>query len=108
MSKKSSKETGGIFSKWLIVLIILMIVIFTAVVLYISTLGMIVSDTLITCWYSFWAVELVNLCVVKVSKVRKTDELLRQPESFGDNQITTDILSGNIESSSNNIEEGES
>jgi len=81
-----------------------MIVIFTSVVLYISTLGMIVSDTLITCWYSFWAVELVNVCIVKVSKVRKPDELLRDTTTFGDNQITADILSGNIESSSNETE----
>lgn len=104
MNTKSQNNSSGLFSKWLIVLIILMIVIFTSVVLYISTLGMMVSDTLITCWYSFWAVELVNLCVVKVSKVRKPDELLRDTTTFGDNQITTDILSGNIESSSNETE----
>lgn len=93
-----NKESKGLFSKWLVVLIIVMIVIFTAVAFFFTYIDKPIDPQLIISWYAFWGVELINLCVVKVSKLKNTTDALRDADSFGDNQLTTDILSGNIES----------
>ena len=33
-------------------------------------MGMEISSTLTTCWYSFWGVEIAALSAIKVTKVR--------------------------------------
>lgn len=35
-----------------------------------------ISTTLTTCWFAFWGIEIVNLAVIKVGKIRT-------PEDFG-------------------------
>lgn len=34
------------------------------------TVGVEVSDTLTTCWFSFWGAELVSLAAIKTSKLK--------------------------------------
>ena len=103
-----NKESKGLFSKWMIVLIVVMIIVFTAVAFFFTYIDKPIDSQLIISWYAFWGIELVNLCVVKVSKITHPEDAIRDADSFGDNQITKDILNGSIETEdSSNSEDGQ-
>lgn len=85
----------GAFSKSLIVFIVSMIIIYTiADFWFLYTTGNYISDTLTTCWFSFFAVELVNLMVIKNSKLKNTYKPLhfRDKSEFGTTIITDEDL----------------
>lgn len=60
---------------------IIAIVLFTIACLFIQyRIGIEVSSTLITLWFSFWTVEIVALTGIKISKVFKNHErVLEEP-----------------------------
>ena len=61
----------GVFSKIILILIIVTILVYTGVVLFINANGGVVQSEL-TC--SFFGVELISLVVIKVTKVREEKE----------------------------------
>ena len=70
-SKSNEKSSGGLFGKGLVVLVCLMIISYLVVDLVCGfKLGQFLPDVLTTSWFAFWAIELVNLVVVKRSKLR--------------------------------------
>ena len=85
----------GVFSKSLVVFIVSMIIIYTvADFWFLYTTGNYISDTLTTCWFSFFAVELVNLMVIKNNKLKNEDKPLhfRDKSEFGTTVITDEDL----------------
>jgi len=46
-------------------------------------MGMEISSTLTTCWFSFWGAEIVGLTGIKVSKVLKTYRQENEEDSVG-------------------------
>lgn len=104
--KKNNKK--GIFSKGLIVLIVIMIVGYTLLyftMLYFTDKSP--SDVLTTCWFTFWSIELVNLVVIKRGKLIKEKELIRNASEFGQRYINPEDYTevDNSEDSNNSDEE---
>lgn len=67
MFKKSKKKVSNI----MLVLICVMIIGYTIADFFLQYYTNIeVSPTLTTAWFSFWGVELINLTVIKTSKVK--------------------------------------
>lgn len=67
MTKKSKKKVSNI----MLVVICIMIIVYTIanfVLQYFTSIE--VSPTLTTAWFAFWGVELVNLTIIKTSKVK--------------------------------------
>ena len=64
----------GVFSKVILILIIITILVYTGVVLFINANGGVVQSELTCCFYSFFGVELISLVVIKVTKVREEKE----------------------------------
>jgi hypothetical protein len=67
MANKPKKKVSNI----MLVLICVMIVAYTVadfVLQYFTSIE--VSPTLTTAWFAFWGVELVNLTIIKTSKVK--------------------------------------
>lgn len=104
---KNSKSSGGLFGKWLIVFVCSMIILYLIVDLICGfKIGQFLPDVLTTAWFSFWAVELINLVVIKRSKIRaeypdliedvpeSVNITLRSEEEFGTfNQAVNDAVS---------------
>ena len=58
-------------SKIMIVLICIMIILYTAADFALQYFSQVeVSPTLTTAWFTFWGVELVNLAIIKTSKIK--------------------------------------
>ena len=67
MTNKPKKKVSNI----MLVLICAMVIIYAAADFALQYLtGVEVSPTLTTAWFAFWGVELVNLTVIKTSKVK--------------------------------------
>lgn len=67
----------GVFSKGLIVFIIFMILGYAVADFYMQySLGVQFNDTFTTCWFAFWAVELVDLVLVRLGKLRHPQDTL--------------------------------
>lgn len=86
-------------SNKVLIVSVLAIILFTIICLGVQyQTSMEVSSTLITAWYAFWTVEIVNLTGIKVSKVMKgyggdsyeTSELEYDSES----DMTVDAING--------------
>lgn len=69
MAKKKS-----IFSKFIVVLVILLNVIFTGTILYIFSKTYSEPSALIVAWFSFTTVELWSLAGIKKAKAKKENE----------------------------------
>lgn len=70
MNDKKVKEKG-IFSKGIVLLIIVMVIgyaLLDGLLRYKVGYGF--SDTMTTCWFAFWGVELINLVLVRIGKLR--------------------------------------
>lgn len=61
----------GSYSKFIVTLVVMLNVIFTAAVLYISLKGYNAPDSLIAAWFSFTTVELLSLAYIKNQKIKK-------------------------------------
>jgi len=71
MKNTKIKEKDGVFSKGIVLLIVIMVVAYAlldGLLRYKSGFGF--SDTMTTCWFAFWGVELVNLVLVRIGKLR--------------------------------------
>lgn len=69
--KSNRHSSGGLFGKGLIVFVCSMIIGYLIVDIICGfKIGQFLPDVLTTAWFSFWAVELVNLVVIKRSKIR--------------------------------------
>lgn len=79
MSKKKNR-----FSKFIVILVVLLNIIFTAAVLYIFMRTGSEPMTLIGCWFAFTTGELWMLSSIKKSKVKKDGE-------NNENQLETEI-----------------
>lgn len=80
MMKKSKNKVSNI----MLVLICIMIISYTIanfVLQYYTSIE--VSPTLTTAWFSFWGVELINLTVIKTSKVKHKQDNTYSEESVG-------------------------
>ena len=66
--KKEKKKSG--FSSLVVILAVLHIDLFVALLLYLYYMGYSFSDTAITCFFSFWGVEILALAGIKIGKVR--------------------------------------
>jgi biotin transporter BioY len=67
MNNKPKKKVSNI----MLVLICAMIIIYTAANFALQYfVGIEVSPTLTTAWFAFWGVELVNLTIIKTSKLK--------------------------------------
>lgn len=67
MSNKPKKKISNI----MLVLICSMIILYTAADFFLQYFTSIeVSPTLTTAWFAFWGVELINLTIIKTSKVK--------------------------------------
>ena len=69
MAKKKS-----IFSKFIVVLVILLNVIFTGTILYIFSKTYSEPSALIVAWFSFTTVELWSLAGIKKAKAKRENE----------------------------------
>ena len=58
------------FSSLIVVLAILNITIFTGALFWITFQGLMFSDTAITCFFSFWGLEMLSLAGIRRSKVK--------------------------------------
>ena len=66
-------KTGKKVSNIMLVIIIAMIVVYTAANFWLAaTSGMFVDSTLTTCFYTFWTIEILSLAGIKISKIRKS------------------------------------
>ena len=75
---KPKKKVSNI----MLVLICAMIILYTAADFALQYFaGVEVSPTLTTAWFTFWGVELVNLAIIKVSKVKHGQENSTNTES---------------------------
>jgi hypothetical protein len=66
--KKEKKKSG--FSSLVVILAVLHIDLFIALLLYLYYMGYSFSDTAVTCFFSFWAVEMISIAGIKIGKVR--------------------------------------
>ena len=67
MSNKPKKKVSNI----MLVLICSMIILYTVADFFLQYFTSIeVSPTLTTAWFAFWGVELINLTIIKTSKVK--------------------------------------
>ena len=85
MARKPKKKVSNI----MLVLICIMIIGYTIAdfaLQYFTSIE--VSPTLTTAWFSFWGVELINLTVIKTSKVRHGYEPI---SSIEDNEETEEV-----------------
>lgn len=73
MSKKTKRKKNR-FSKFIVTLVILLNILFTAAVLYIFLKVGSEPVTLIGCWFAFTTGELWMLSSIKKSKVKKEGE----------------------------------
>ena len=70
-SKDNKNSSGGLFGKGLIIFVCAMIISYLIVDIICGfMIGQFLPDVLTTSWFAFWAVELINLVVVKRSKIR--------------------------------------
>lgn len=70
LKKKEDRKKKLSTRKWLIPVIILSIVIYAGLDVYLQIkTQMEISPTLTTCWFTFWAVELVNMASITKKKV---------------------------------------
>lgn len=100
LKKERNKYRKFSFSKMktsnkVLAVAVLAIVLFTIACLYIQyKTEVMINDTLITFWYTFWTAEVVSLAGIKVTKVIKNrnteDEFLsefNEGENFDENEI---------------------
>lgn len=81
VKKHGASEGKGKVSRRMLVTIVINITWFTIAVLCSAFFRSIeISPTLITCWYSFWGVELLALAGIKITKVRQGVQLPDTPE----------------------------
>ena len=66
MAKKKKKG----FSSLVVILCVLHIDLFILALLYLHYIGMSFSDTAVTCFFTFWSVEMLALAGIKVGKAR--------------------------------------
>lgn len=71
-TKAEKKKKGG-FSKWIIVLVVLMNIIFTSAVLYVFLKTASEPVALVGAWFTFTTGELWMLSSIKKEKVKKGD-----------------------------------
>lgn len=71
-TKAEKKKKGG-FSKWIIVLVVLMNIIFTSAVLYVFLKTSSEPVALVGAWFTFTTGELWMLSSIKKEKVKKGD-----------------------------------
>lgn len=102
----NKNSSGGLFSKWLITFVCLMIIGYLIVDIICGfKIGQFLPDVLTTSWFAFWAVELINLVVIKRGKLRAQypdlieeepqaiDINLRAKEDFGNfSQQVQDVV----------------
>lgn len=70
-NKTTKHSSGGLFGKWLIVFVCTMIIGYLIVDIICGfKLGQFLPDVLTTSWFAFWGVELINLVVIKRTKIR--------------------------------------
>ena len=62
------------FSKWIVVLIITMNILFCVAVLFINYRGFYVSDALIGAWFGFTTAELWGLAFIKGKEIKHAEE----------------------------------
>lgn len=72
-STKAEKKKKGGFSKWIIVLVVLMNIIFTSAVLYVFLKTSSEPVALVGAWFAFTTGELWMLSSIKKEKVKKGD-----------------------------------
>ena len=70
---KAEKKKKGRFSKWIIVLVVLMNIIFTSAVLYVFLKTSSEPVALVGAWFAFTTGELWMLSSIKKEKVKKGD-----------------------------------
>lgn len=74
------KKTRKVSNVMLITIVVAIIGYFIADLWLQCHMGMEISSTLTTCWFSFWGVEIVALAAIKTSKVKNnTNETLCEP-----------------------------
>ncbi len=73
MSRRTRKKKNR-FSKFIVTLVILLNILFTAAVLYVFMITGSEPMTLIGCWFAFTTGELWMLSSIKKSKVKKEGE----------------------------------
>lgn len=77
-TQKPKKKVSNV----LIVLICIMIILYTIAdfaLQYFTSIE--VSPTLTTAWFAFWGVELVNLTIIKTSKIKHNQSSLEEYEN---------------------------
>lgn len=84
-SKKGKKK----FANLIVALAILNINIFTAGLFWLAFNNMYLSDTAITCFFSFWGIEILSLASIKRSKVKynQTFELNQEAQAEENEEI---------------------
>lgn len=78
MPEKKSKKVSNIM---LVVIIVAIVGYFFANLWLQYSIGVEISSTLTTCWYSFWGVEIVSLAAIKTSKVKNSTKEQTYDES---------------------------
>lgn len=73
------KKTRKVSNIMLVIIIIAIIGYFVANLYLQCQMGIEISSTLTTCWFSFWGIEVVSLAAIKRSKVKHEAEEI-QPE----------------------------
>lgn len=68
------RKNDNLFSKIIVLLVVIMNVGFSAAVLYISNAGRVVPDSLIAAWFSFTTGELWILSGIKKTKLKNKDQ----------------------------------
>ena len=76
------------FTSLVVVFSVAYLIIFTGINLYLTALGMTVNDTLITCSFTFFGVELLSCAGIKISKTRHS--ILNEEEEPVDPEIEED------------------
>ena len=114
LQKKEERRKKLSTRKWLLPVIIVSIVVYAGldVFLQIKT-QMEISPTLTTCWFTFWAVELINLASITKKKVDidyesgYTENLnqLHQENKNDANDPNDDVIGDNTEESEDEINE---
>lgn len=83
MPDKKEKKVSNI----MLIVIVLAIVGYAVANFYLQyNMGIEISSTLTTCWYSFWGVEIASLCAIKVTKVTKNINKPDYSESINDDE----------------------
>ena len=66
--KKEKKKTE--FSSLVVILAVLHIDLFILALLYLHYMGYSFNDTAVTCFFSFWSIEMISLAGIKIGKTR--------------------------------------